>query len=157
LVKLKNIELRNLISGESLKMSDEFSVIGMNVPHRSEYTDTMGFIIQGKYKKALFIPDIDSWDQMKENIEELLDSVDFAFLDGTFYNHKEIPHRNIKEIPHPFIEDSIHRLKNYKEKSKIFFIHLNHTNPCLNVESEERKLVKELGFNFAEEFQEFEL
>ncbi len=38
-----------------------------------------------------------------------------------------------------------------KEKNKIFFIHLNHTNPLLNKNSDEYKLVITKGYNVAEE------
>jgi len=36
------------------------------------------------------------------------------------------------------------------EKSKINFIHLNHTNPLLDANSDAFKKVKESGFNVAE-------
>ena len=37
-----------------------------------------------------------------------------------------------------------------KEKSKIYFIHLNHTNPVLNVESKQAKQIIQNGFNIAQ-------
>jgi pyrroloquinoline quinone biosynthesis protein B len=36
-----------------------------------------------------------------------------------------------------------------KEKEKIMFIHFNHTNPLLNEQSEEARLVKSKGFRIA--------
>ena len=157
MVKLENIKLNKLKSNEVQKLSNNFSVLPFNVPHRSEFTDTIGFIIKGPTKKVLFIPDIDSWEKMIEKIEDLIESVDYAFLDGTFYDKNEILNRNVEEIPHPFIIDSIKRFENFNEKSKIYFIHLNHTNPCLKKENKERKYVESLGFKFVDDFDEFEL
>jgi pyrroloquinoline quinone biosynthesis protein B len=41
------------------------------------------------------------------------------------------------------------------EKDKIYFIHLNHTNPVLNKNSKEYKSVISKGFNVAETGMEF--
>ena len=41
------------------------------------------------------------------------------------------------------------------EKSKVYFIHLNHTNPVLNSESSEYKKVISAGFNIAKTGMEF--
>jgi len=38
-----------------------------------------------------------------------------------------------------------------KEKNKIFFIHLNHTNPLLNDNSEEYQYIINKGYNVAKE------
>ena len=48
--------------------------------------------------------------------------VDFAFIDGTFYDKEEINYRDISEIPHPFIIESIELLKSYRQKKKTKFI-----------------------------------
>ena len=37
-------------------MSYKYSVTPIQVPHRDEYSETAGYIIKGKNKKALFIP-----------------------------------------------------------------------------------------------------
>eukprot|EP01080_Neovahlkampfia_damariscottae_P008923 gene8923-872_t len=157
LVDLKNIKLNTVLSYQSLKMSNDLLIIPFTVPHRAEFTDTLGFIIQGKNKKAVYIPDIDSWEEMNENIEDVIERVDFAFLDGTFYDENEVLNRDITKIPHPFIKNSVKRFSNFIQKSKIYFIHLNHTNPCVKKNSEERILVESLGFNFGNEFDEFDL
>ena len=44
-----------------------------------------------------------------------------------------------------------------KEKDKIYFIHFNHTNPVLNINSEQSKTVLKNGFHIAEIGQIFEL
>ena len=87
----------------------------------------------------------------------MIKQVDYAFLDGTFYRNGEIWGRDMSEIPHPFIEESVERFSQLdeKNKSKVYFIHLNHTNPLLNRESEEYSSFKESGFNIAQEGQIF--
>ena len=58
----------------------------------------------------------------------------------------------MSEIPHPFVVESLELFSNLdaKDKSKIHFIHLNHTNPLLNKDSKEYKNVTNLGYNIAE-------
>ena len=87
----------------------------------------------------------------------MIKKVDFAFLDGTFYDSNEINNRDISEIPHPFIIESLDLFKTLSkaEKDKIYFIHLNHTNPVLNKNSKEYKSVISKGFNVAESGMEF--
>ena len=46
---------------------------------------------------------------------------------------------------------------NIKEKNKIFFIHLNHTNPLLDDESDQYKFVIGKGYNVAEEGMRLDL
>jgi pyrroloquinoline quinone biosynthesis protein B len=76
-----------------------------------------------------------------------------AVLDGTFYKNGELPGRNMSEVPHPFVEESLQQFSGLSsaEKSKIIFIHFNHTNPLLRKESAEKKKVKADGFGVAEE------
>ena len=38
-----------------------------------------------------------------------------------------------------------------KDRAKVWFIHMNHTNPLLNPESKESNTVKNKGFNIAVE------
>ena len=76
---------------------------------------------------------------------------------GTFFRNDEIKSRNIKNIPHPPIEKTI-KILNYLElaqRKKIFFTHLNHTNSVLDKTSNEYRGLIDLGFNVAEDGQEF--
>lgn len=110
-------------------------------------------------KTALFIPDIDKWEKWETSIVELIKEVDYAFLDGTFYDAKEINNRDISEIPHPFIIESIALFKDLSifDKNKVYFIHLNHTNPVINKSSGPFKNVISKGFNVADINMEFSL
>ena len=153
LVKLKNVELKTLINEKEIKLTENLRILPFLVPHRDEYSETVGFKIIGPKKSAIFIPDIDKWSKWEKSILNLISQVDYAFLDGTFYDAKEINNRDISEIPHPFIIESLELFKDLKEhnRKKIYFIHLNHTNPLLNSESEEYKHVVSSGYNIAVE------
>ena len=157
LVELNNIKLNKIYNREKVILHNNLSFTPIQVPHRDEYSETVGYVIEGVHKKVLYIPDIDKWAKWEVSIVEMIKSVDYAFLDGTFFDEKEINNRDISEIPHPFIIESLKLFKELdgSEKSKVYFIHLNHTNPVLNSESSEYKKVISAGFNIAKTGMEF--
>lgn len=159
LVNLKNISLLEIQNEIPTNLNTQLKIRAFKVPHRDEFSETVGFVIEGPNKRILFIPDIDKWEKWEKKIEEEILKVDYAFIDGTFYDEREINNRNISEIPHPFVIESMMRFKNLEasEKAKIYFIHFNHTNPLLDASSEESKTVKEKGFNIAQRGQVFAL
>ena len=130
LVKLNNIALNPIEYDKPVTVADSVRVTAVQVPHRDEFTDTVGFLIEGPRKKALYIPDIDQWSKWNRDIRTIADSVDYAFLDGTFASAGEIPGRSIADIPHPMMSDTRARLKG--ARAQLWFIHLNHTNPELD-------------------------
>lgn len=148
LIQRENVVLNAMVDQNAVKLSQEIMVTPFLVPHRDEYSETVGYRIQGQNKSALFIPDIDKWDKWEKDIVEEIQKVDYAFLDATFYSGKEINNRDISEIPHPFVVESLEKFKdlNVKEKAKIIFIHFNHTNPLLDPNSEESQIVLDKGF-----------
>lgn len=157
LVELNNIKLNKIYNREKVILHNNLSFTPIQVPHRDEYSETVGYVIEGTNKKVLYIPDIDKWAKWEVSIVEMIKSVDYAFLDGTFFDKKEINNRDISEIPHPFIIESLKLFEGLdgSEKSKVYFIHLNHTNPVLNSESSEYKKVISAGFNIAKTGMEF--
>jgi len=158
LVKLNNISIQTISNKEFVKLSENIFVIPIRVPHRDEYSETVGYKIIGKSKKILFIPDIDKWDEWKKSIIEEVKLVDYAFIDGTFYNGTEL-NRDMREIPHPSIEETLQLFSNQPvaERNKIYFIHINHTNPILTNKNGIRDLVEGLGFNIAQRGLKFKL
>ncbi|PQJ80551.1 MBL fold metallo-hydrolase [Polaribacter porphyrae] len=158
LVSLQNIKLKKLQHDSTIVLNNQLKVTPFLVPHRDEFTETVGYKIQGKHKTALFIPDIDKWQKWKRSIIEEVKKVDYAFLDATFLNQKEVK-RAMTEVPHPFIEETVQLFKDeiIIVRDKIIFIHFNHTNPALQKDSKERKAIEKLGFNFANEGDNFEL
>lgn len=159
LVANKNINLKRLEHQEKLELNRDVSITPLLVPHRDEYSETVGFIIKGPNKTALFLPDIDKWEKWDHDIIEIVKKVDYAFIDATFYDGEEVNNRDISEIPHPFIIESMEKFRwlSTEDKSKIFFIHFNHTNPVLDENSEATKTVLKKGFNIARKNNVFEL
>lgn len=121
------------------------------VPQRDELSETVGFIIAGPEKKALFITDIDKWHHWERNIIDEIGKVDYAFVDATFYSGEEINRADISQIPHPFIIESLELFSvlGMEERKKVYFIHFNHTNPVLDSSSREYMHVLEQGFRIA--------
>ena len=159
LVKLNNIKLVNLSNNTAVTVLEKIKVTPFLVPHRDEFSETVGYKIEGPSKSILFIPDIDKWLLWNRNLIDLLKTVDLAFIDGTFFNAKEVNYRPISEIPHPLVEETIEFLSDQKEsiKNKVYFIHMNHTNPLLNPKSKESKWVLGQGFRIAQIGQVFKL
>ena len=159
LISNANIDLVNLEASKEIILNKSLSVTPFLVPHRDEYSETVGFKIKGKDKTALLIPDIDKWNKWEQSIIKEIKKVDYAFIDGTFYSGVEIGHRNIAEIPHPFIEESIGLFEelSLQERNKVYFIHYNHTNPVLDTESKACKKIQDKGFNLARKNDRFKL
>ena len=158
LVSLQNISLQNLQHDSTMVINNRLKVTPFLVPHRDEFSETVGYKIEGTKKTALFIPDIDKWHTWKLSIIEEVKKVDYAFVDATFLNQKEVK-RAMTEVPHPFIQETISLFKNqsFATKNKVIFIHFNHTNPTLQEENKERKKIEKLGFRFAKEGSNYEL
>ena len=148
LVDINNIKIQNLSFGSKTNELRNITVTPIQVPHRDEYSETAGFIIEGRNKKALFIPDIDKWEKWDKNLKQLVYEFDYLLLDATFYDSKEI-NRDISEIPHPLVTETINLLDDLspEHKNKVYFIHMNHTNLMLDPSSDLTKLVINKGFN----------
>ena len=129
LVAGAHIALAIVTPDEPVALGDGLRVTPLAVPHRDEFTDTVGYRIDGPRASALFIPDIDRWDRWDRDIRALVDQVDLAFLDGTFSSADEISGRSFDEIRHPLIPDTRRRLAG--TGAEVWFIHLNHSNPAL--------------------------
>jgi pyrroloquinoline quinone biosynthesis protein B len=125
LVALGNIERRVVEFDRTQALSGGVRVTAFRVPHRDEFSDTVGYRIEGPRRTALFIPDIDRWEKWDRSIRELAETADLAFLDGTFASPTEV-NRNIEEIPHPMMSRTRELLKG--TRAKLWFIHINHTN-----------------------------
>ena len=153
LVSLNNIQLRPLQADSSVAVNGSLKVTPFIVPHRDEFSETAGFLIESDRKKILFIPDIDKWEKWDRDIVQQIGKVDLALLDGTFYRNGELPGRDMREVPHPFVEESLGRFSSMEvnDRAKVFFIHFNHTNPLLKKSSAEKNKLQALGFGAAEE------
>lgn len=158
LINLGNINIRPLKADSTIELSEKLQVTPITVPHRDEFTETVGFLIQG-HKKILFIPDIDKWEKWNLSLDSLVREVDLAIIDGTFFDIDELPGRDIREIPHPFVTESMQKLSHLPEKLKnrVMFIHFNHTNPLIRTDSPQARQVIAQGFRIAREGWTFDL
>ena len=136
LTALGNIERRTIEYDRPLTLPGGLRVTALRVPHRDEFSDTVGYRIEGPRQKALFIPDIDRWEKWDRSIKELADGVDLAFLDGTFASPSEV-NRNIEEIPHPMMSRTRELLKG--TRARLLFIHINHTNAEIDAQDVARE------------------
>lgn len=152
LVSMKNIQIKELQNDSTIVLNNDLKVTPFLVPHRDEYSETVGYKIEGQSKSVLFIPDINKWQLWEKDIVEEVKKVDYAFIDATFFKDGEVP-RPMKDIPHPFIVETTKLFENesIETRSKIYFIHLNHTNPALKSTHRLKDSIQNLGFNFAYE------
>ena len=105
-----------------------------------------------KYQDSVLTnQDIDKWDKWEHDILFWIESNTYALLDGTFYYDDEVPNRNMSEIPHPLIIESMNYFSRLlkRDQKKIFFIHLNHTNPALSENSAASRSIIKNGYNTA--------
>ena len=107
LVELENIELRPLSDREQVDLSSRLAVTPLEVPHRPEYSETVGYRIDGPNKSAVFIPDIDKWEDWTTDIRDVIRSVDYALLDASFFADGELKGRDMNVIKHPFVSESM--------------------------------------------------
>ncbi|MEQ1746165.1 MAG: MBL fold metallo-hydrolase [Saprospiraceae bacterium] len=152
LVGLNNISLQPLLADSTVQLTPDLRITPFVVPHRDEFSETVGYRVETPRKKLLFIPDIDKWEKWPRDIVQEVGTVDFALLDATFFRDGELVGRTMQEVPHPFVAETMQRFTDQPaaEKSKVTFIHLNHTNPLI-WDKEARREVRAAGFSIAEE------
>lgn len=153
LVSFKNIQLRPLTHQTSVSLAAQLEVTPFKVPHRDEYSETVGFRIASSTHSAVFIPDINKWSQWSESLAEVVRAHDYALLDAAFFADGELPGRDMSKIPHPFVVETMALLDDLprSERNKVWFIHMNHTNPLLNADSPQTRQVEKAGYNVARE------
>lgn len=157
LVNLGNIDLQTMQDSTQVQLSPSISVMPFTVPHRDEYSETVGFKIQIAEKSIVFIPDIDKWNKWDVDIREVVKTNDLILIDASFYQDGELKGRDMSLIPHPFTRESMELFKDLSatDKDKVYFIHANHTNPILDINSLEYEEVLKAGFHIARQEQIF--
>ena len=158
LVELRNIVIEPLQAGKPVRLNKRLTVTPIPVPHRDEFSETVGFLIDGPNRSLFFLPDIDKWEKWDDEagdgaVERIVEQVDFAYLDGSFFADGEVPGRAMSEIRHPCITESIERFEKLAadDRAKVRFIHLNRTNPAIVVGSAAQQAVKDAGLGLAQE------
>lgn len=149
-IEIGNFILNPLQPQQELQLSSDLFIKPQLVPHRAEFSDAVGYFVRGPTKTIFYCPDVDSWDRGWTNDHGLLPldivrNVDQAFLDATFYSASELPNRKIEEIPHPTVLQTLEKFQGLEDK--ITLIHLNHSNPLYDKNSQERKECQQRGIN----------
>ena len=160
LVELGNIILEPM--SLNVKLSENLSVGQFEVPHRDEFSETVAFTLLAADKSALFLPDLDSWEKQSEKYEsfgydgyhfpKMAQNSDYAFIDATFYDDHELSGRDMSQIPHPRVTTSMDlsdRANDESLKEKVRFIHMNHTNPLRDKNSDAFKEMTVRGYKRA--------
>ena len=142
--------MNSILPQTEIQLSKNLFIKSQLVPHRAEFSDTVGYFIRGPSRTIFYCPDADSWDQGWSNENGLLpidivQHVDQAFLDATFFSADELPNRKIDEIPHPTVLQTLEKFKGLE--NKITLIHFNHSNPLYDKQSQQREQCNQAGIN----------
>jgi pyrroloquinoline quinone biosynthesis protein B len=152
------LDLRPVEGNGWMRIDDQLEARALFVPHRPEYSDTVGWMFRGPTQTILYLPDIDSWERWELDVRDVVESVDVALLDASFYSGAEVPGRNIEDIPHPLIPHSMDVLQERVDAgSRVVFTHLNNTNPAIFEDSTEAAEARRRGFEIATEGQRIPL
>lgn len=159
LVSAGNIDLSVLDPQVHVSLGAEATAMAFLVPHRDEYSETVGFVVTGPNRSLVYVPDTDSWDGWDAPVESYVARADIALLDATFFDQAELPGRDIAKIAHPLVVNSMARFAHLsdEDRTKIHFIHFNHSNPLLDPESDQFVRVARSGMHVTSEGDIFEL
>ena len=154
LVALKNIDIQPLEDGGAVSLNERLSVTPFAVPHRGEYTETVGYRISSGARSVIYLPDIDSWTEWEAqggSLQSLVEDNDRLYLDATFFSGAELPGRDMSLIPHPTISTTMTALSKLPDdqRAKVHFIHMNHSNPAHDRNSAASQEIAQKGFNVA--------
>lgn len=153
LVSAGNIDLRTIDPASPIELSGRVMATSFPVPHRGEYSETVGYRVTGPQRSLIYVPDTDSWDGWDTAIEDHMKGCEVALLDATFFAADELLGRDITKVAHPLVVDSLRRFSSLpdQERAKIHFTHLNHNNPLLDTSSAEYIRVARSGMSVASE------
>lgn len=163
LVTKRNIALHEQAPGSRFKLGvggAQVEIGVLAVPHRDEYSDTVGFVFAGPHRRVLYVPDTDGWDRWSPSLAAVLarERIDVALLDASFYSLDELPGRDLTQVRHPLVVATMDRLAPFVAAGgQVFFCHLNHSNPALDPASEARRAIEARGFAVAAVGQEIGL
>ena len=122
---------------------------------------SIGFVIEQSEKRLFFAPSLSGSSAMwKSEVE----SADATLIDGTFWSDDELMRtgrssKSAREIGHVPLSGPGGLLEQFptKGKGRKILIHLNNTNPILDEDSAEHRMVLDAGFEIAYDGMEFEL
>jgi pyrroloquinoline quinone biosynthesis protein B len=137
-----------------VSIDESLDIVGIPVPHRAEYTDTVGLSIIVDGEAALFyLPDIDGWDQWPA-AHATIGAHRVSIIDATFTSPDELGGRDYSKIRHPLVTDSIERFADLTDSHTIVLSHINHTNPIADPGSPIAAAARDAGFLVAHDGME---
>lgn len=150
LVILRNIAIQPLGAKTEVTLNKRITIEPFLVPHRDEFSETVGYRVKTATKTLVFIPDIDKWSKWQTPLADVVKTSDYLLIDGTFYADGEI-NRPMSEVPHPFVTETMDLLKTLsaRERAKVYFIHFNHSNPLVQGNAAKLGEVRRRGFRVA--------
>ena len=153
LLRNGHVRVGELMPGEPVVLTASLSITPIDVLHRQELTDTLGYLVVGPRRSLLYVPDADRWEGWTTPFERWIDAADIALLDGSFWSHDELGHRPQGEVPHPPVSTTVELLRARADAGipnpETWFIHLNHTNPLWDPVSPERSELRIAGHGVA--------
>ena len=136
-----------------LSLAPDLTIQPIPVPHRDEWAaGTFAYRLTGPNRSLLYLPDIDSWEQWVE-ARPVLAGVDLALVDGSFYSLDELGGR--PPVAHPLIPDTLRLWVGCP--GRLYFTHLNHTNPALDPHSLAYQTILAAGADLVHTGQQFQL
>lgn len=154
LIDFGNIAVATLNTDRAAIIGGDLAVYPMVVPHRDEFSETVGYSVSTLGKRFFFLPDIDSfavWEaEGGPSLEAIVNGHDLVFIDSTFFDDGELD-RDMSAIPHPRTKQVMQMLDHFppEMRAKVQFIHYNHSNPIRDPGSAQSKMVAQAGFNVA--------
>ena len=145
LVDGRHLALNVVAPGEPATVAEGLHVRFVTVPHRDEFSDTVGISVNDE---LLYVPDIDAWEQWPAAEQEITRHR-IALLDGCFASAAELPGRDLAEFPHPLVTDTIERFAHLTADRRLILTHLNHSNPVAEPGSPAAQAVAAAGFEVA--------
>jgi pyrroloquinoline quinone biosynthesis protein B len=124
---------------------------------RDEATAAL-FFESSSGKRVAYIPAVDS---LSHTLLEKIRHADVLLFDGTFWSNDELRRvqgrgETAHQMGHIPVEETLPLLKSVEVGRKMF-IHLNNTNPILNEASPEHRVVRQAGWEVAEDNWQLEL
>ena len=122
---------------------------------------SIGFVMEQGEKRFFFAPSLPGSSGMWKSAAE---SADVTLIDGTFWSDEELmrtgrSRKTAREIGHLPLSGSGGLLEQFPEKAvgRKILIHINNTNPILDENSAEHRVVLDAGFEIAYDGMEFGL
>jgi len=121
----------------------------------------VGLLLEHGKKRVFFAPSVA---RISDELKNLAESCDLVFLDGTFWSDDELIRatgsgKSARDIGHVPLSGEDGQLQQFSKsaRGRRILIHINNTNPILDEESAEHRLVREAGWEIAQDGMEFTL